>query len=465
MTSRKKHMTAASRAAAMSRRNFLGRGIQGAGAIASLQAIQSMQALASSPPVPGDFKALVCFFMAGGNDSDNMIVSRDATEHAAYADAKGNLAVPLGDVLPTGATSSDGRPWGFNPNLPELHQLYQQGDLAILGNVGRLLAPTTRADYLAGNATLPHQLFSHNDQIRQWQSATAELAPTSGWGGRLADRMDPLQVNPLIAISTSLSGSNLFLSGKTSPRMDIGGAGPTELAGTDPSFAISAVRDQAINDILALPTPHLFETEIAESVQEARVFNANLKLALGSAPSLTTAFPAGIMGARLKLAAEILSVRGALNMRRQILFVGMGGFDTHLDQSAPHPTLLQKVSQSIAAFYAATQELGIAQDVTLFTASDFGRTLTTNGRGTDHGWGGHHMVVGGAVQGGAMYGRMPTLALNGPDDTKRGRWIPSTSVDEYAATLACWFGLPAADLPDVLPNIGRFAAPDLGFMV
>lgn len=429
-----------------------------AGALGSLRMTQ-MLAAAQGPA--DDYKALVCVFMFGGNDSHNLIVPR-GSEYADYAAARSFLAVPEADLLPI--ASADGRSWGMPDSLPDLHNLYQAGDLALLANVGSLEAPYTRSDYFSGRLDIqPNQLFSHKEQQEQWQSSIAQAPATTGWGGRLADYVNQLNQNAAISMSISLGGANLFEVGADVFQYGLTPEGSLGLEGFDDT-TLSQLRRQTFGDLLAGAHGNVLERAYADTVQQGIDSHAALSAALDAVPAPTTVFPAGGLASQLSMVARLIAARDALGMKRQVFFCAAGGFDTHWKQNDVHPGLIAGVSSALGAFQAAMTELGTADDVTTFTASDFGRTLSINGRGSDHGWGGHHMILGGAVAGGSLYGTMPTLEVDGPDDTSRGRFIPSTSVDQYAATLARWFGVPDSDLEQVVPNLGRFASRDLGFL-
>ena len=416
---------------------------------------------AMTVPNGNDYRALVCLFLYGGNDANNVIIPHDADGYASYAAARGILAIPQASLLPLTLQNGDGRDFGFHPSLPELQGLFNQGHLGIVANVGTLVAPITRAQYLSGRAAVPPQLFSHADQSVQWQTSVPDQPGRTGWGGRMADVLHSLNGNSQISLSISIAGTNTFEVGNLVLPYSVSSDGSIGLAGFDGS-ANANIRLQAFRDLLALPHNNLFEKGYSDTVTRAITANDLLTAALAGLPPLQTVFPATALANQLHMVAKLIAARTNLGMRRQIFFCSVGGYDTHGDQLTGQANLLTELSQALNAFYSTTVELGVAQDVTAFTASDFGRTFPTNGSGSDHGWGSHQFVLGGAVQGGRLFGTFPTLAVNGPDDTGQGRWIPTTSVDEFSATLATWFGVSSSDLPTVLPNIGRFAHPNLG---
>ena len=426
-----------------------------------LNTIFDLRRLSAAPVDTSDYKALICLFLFGGNDANNVIIPHDNSGYASYAAARGILSLPQASLLPLTLQNGDGRDFGFHPNLTELQALFNQGKLGLVANVGTLVAPVTRAQYLAGGAAVPPQLFSHADQSVQWQTSVPDVISKTGWGGRLADMLQSLNAGSKISLNISIAGTNTFEVGNTVLPYVVSPTGSVGLTGFDGS-ANANVRLQAFKDLLALPHNNLFEQAYSDTVSRSIAANDLLTSALAGIPAFQTVFPTSSLGQQLNMIAKLIAARNNLSMKRQIFFCSVGGYDTHGDQLTGQANLLTELSQGLNAFYNATVELGVASQVTTFTASDFGRTFPTNGSGSDHGWGSHQFVLGGAVQGGRLFGTFPTLAVNGPDDTGQGRWIPTTSVDEFSATLATWFGVSASDLPSVLPNIGRFAHPNLG---
>jgi uncharacterized protein (DUF1501 family) len=426
-----------------------------------LNTIFDLRRLSAAPLDASGYKALVCLFLYGGNDANNLIIPHDTDGYAAYLAARGALAIPQASLLPLTLQAGDGRDFGLHPNLTALQTLFNQGKLGVVANVGTLVAPVTRAQYLAGGAAVPPQLFSHADQSVQWQTSVPDQISKTGWGGRMADMLQSLNAGSKISLNISIAGTNTFEVGNTVLPYILSSNGSIGLSGFDGS-ANANVRLQAFKDLLALPHNNLFEQAYSDTVSRSIAANELLTAALSGVPAFQTVFPANGLGQQLNMIAKLIAARTNLSMNRQIFFCSVGGYDTHGDQLTGQANLFSELSQGLSAFYNATSELGVADNVTTFTASDFGRTYPTNGTGSDHGWGSHQLVMGGAVQGGRLFGTFPTLAVNGPDDTGQGRWIPTTSVDEFSATLATWFGVSPSDLSTVLPNIGRFAHPNLG---
>lgn len=443
------------------RREFLRRG-----AAVSLAGIASPWALnlaaigeAAAATSAGDYKALVCVFLYGGNDYGNTLVPYDTANYAAYQKIRTGIALPHDTLLPLAPSVAlpDARQMAFAPEWSGMKELFDAGDLGVLLNVGTLIQPTTLAQYNARSVPLPPKLFSHNDQQSVWQSSLPE-GSTSGWGGRIGDLF--LAGNSAATFTcVNVSGNAVFMSGQSAVQYQVGSGGSVALSATkSPVYGSQACAD-ALRALTTAPRAHLFENELATIMKRAIDAQALLSSALAGATPIATAFDGkNPLAAQLQMVARMIGVRTALGARRQVFFVSLGGFDNHDFLPQQHPGLLAQVSGAIKSFHDATVELGVADSVTAFTASDFGRTLSSNGDGSDHGWGSHHIVAGGAVKGGRFHGTLPATAVNGADDVGQGRLLPTTSVDQFGAALASWFGVPASDLPSVFPNIGHFDA-------
>lgn len=409
-----------------------------------------------------DYKALVCVFLYGGNDANNTLIPFDTAGYTNYSTIRGPLALAQNTLLPLTPTPN----FALNPNLPDIQALFNSSNAAIVANVGTLMQPTTRATYLANQVVKPTNLFSHSDQQLEWQNAAQSAATPSGWAGRIADKLTT-QYNPngQIPLITSVAGDTLFCNGSSTAPVsvspgNVGGAACSE-------GAECAARIQTAQQLVSFSTGLSLVQADNEITTNAYKYAQVLAAATQSITPLKTVFPVkNGLAAQLQQIAQIIQVRSALGVGRQIFFCGVGNFDTHANQLPLQSALLASISPALASFYQATQELGVASNVTTFTMSDFSRTFQPNSNtGSDHAWGSHHIVLGGAVKGGQVYGTFPTLVLGGPDDSgSNGRWVPSTASVQYAATLAQWFGVQTADLPTIFPNIGSFSNTNLGFV-
>jgi uncharacterized protein (DUF1501 family) len=443
-----------------SRRSFIKyASLAAAGNAAGLRPFGMLNSLAQTPV---DYKALVCVFLYGGNDANNMLIPFDTTGYGNYASVRGPLAIAQNQLLQLASAPN----FALNPNLPDIQSLFNSKAAALVTNVGTLIQPTDRKQYLAGT-TVPANLFSHADQQLEWQNASESAATQTGWAGRIADIANSsLNPNAMIPMITSVAGDTLFCNGATSTPVSVS---PGNLKGaTCSESSTECGAQQATAQALLSFSSGLSLVQADNSItQNAYSYAKTLSDAVQSISPLKTSFPASNgLAAQLKQIAQIIQVRGALGVSRQIFFAGIGSFDTHSNQLAEQGTLLASIGPALAAFYQATQELQVQNNVTSFTMSDFSRTFQPNSNtGSDHAWGSHHIVMGGAVKGGQMYGTFPDLALGGPDDSgSNGRWIPTTASVQYAATLAQWFGVKPSQLTSIFPNIGGFASSSLGFL-
>lgn len=467
----------------MTRRAFLKRAsalsMMGVGAPLALNLAGMSEAAAFEA---SDYKALVCVFLFGGNDYGNTVVPFDTTNYDLYSQIRGGGAgrtaggIALGyDALAATAlttltpqTLTNNIQYALSPELKSMASLFNSGKAAVQLNIGPLLTPLTLAQYNSSDRLkypLPPKLFSHNDQQSIWQALNSEGA-TRGWGGYMGDlALSSNNISTLTCISAS--GNAVFLAGNNALQYQISPSGAIPINAAKGYAFGSPAASAALKKLITQSSPHLLENELAtvtkRSIDLEEIVNAALKPV-----NLSTSFDRDSNGNsladQLKVVARLIGARDVLGARRQVFFVSLGGFDTHNGLNENHPRLLAQVDEAMSAFYQATVELGVSEKVTSFTASDFGRTLASNGDGSDHGWGGHHFVVGGAVNGGQFYGTAPQISLNSDDQVGQGRLLPSTSVDQLASTLARWFGVSSSEINSILPNVGEFASSNLGFM-
>jgi uncharacterized protein (DUF1501 family) len=436
--------------------------------LAGLSALASQSAHAAD--VSTGYRALVCLFMAGGNDSHNWVVPIEPGEYAQYANVRRELAWNAAQLQPITSTSQgSGRRFGMPLELAPLRELYEAGRAAIMANIGTLERPVTKAEYQAG-VGLPSKLFSHNDQQSIWQSLSPEGA-RSGWGGRIGDILASANAYPVFT-SISAAGNAIFLTGANVAQYQVSSEGPVQVKALTDGWTLGSHSVAGpLRRTLVRGGNHVMQAEYTKVMQRSLDTSAALQAALAgtSVPALPTtpiALPNGGsldlsrdgLARQLRMVAQLVGAGQTLGMRRQVFMVNIGGFDTHASQMRDQPLLMARVAQSVGYFMGALGAMGLQNNVTLFTASDFGRTLTSNGDGCDHGWGSHHFVAGGMVRGREIYGRMPITALGTADDVGSGRLLPSTGVTQLAARLGGWMGLSAAEQAWVLPNLGAFPA-------
>jgi uncharacterized protein (DUF1501 family) len=411
-----------------------------------------------------DYKALVCVFLAGGCDGHNVLIPMEVGAHAEYRRLRGALALPDNSATLLPITTTTGQAYALHSGLTAIHSLWAQGRLAAIANVGPLAAPTTQAQILAGSATLPSNLFSHADQMLIAQAGNAHGGGT-GWGGRSVDAVIARNGSSTFPAAVSLSGTALFNAGAQAASASLIPDDQLDMSGFNvwPDSAANA-RRQGLNEILNLDGG----VRLVQAANRVRrdAISLNALLRNSGSGAVNTVFPSTSLGRQLRQVARVIALRDAVGMRRQVFFCQIGSFDTHSAQAWAFWDLLRQVGEAMAAFHAATVELGVAQQVTSFTQSEFGRTLQPSGSGSDHGWGSHHLLLGGAVRGGQVYGQFPYPALGGANDANsRGALIPTTSLEQFGATLARWFGADNAALAAAFPNLAAFAPQDLGFML
>ena len=443
----------------LSRRQFLR--LAGMAAATGLFPWNWTEALAASNE---DYKALVCVFLLGGNDGNNMIVPYDVDSYAGYSSVRAALAVPRNSLSQLSPPSQRGRTFGLHPALQNLLPMWLQGRMAVQCNVGTLIAPITVSEYKNNRTLRPDSLFSHSDQQYQWQTSESAGISRSGWGGRIADRLAATAGIVNVPMVLSLAGNSVFGSGTATLPLSLPSTGSFGLSGP-----ASVTNSAAIQTLLTLDRANSL-ADAASRVTQSALTSSTILNPILTAP--VSAALAGFNGLTSSIARQLLAVarlieaRQTLGGKRQIFFVAQGGYDTHSNQLVVQNSLLAELGPALAALYGATQALGIADKITTFTTSDFSRALrASSGSGTDHAWGNHQIVLGDSVRGGDFYGTFPILALNGPDDVDgAGRWLPTVSVDQYAATFASWFGVTASDLPIVLPHLSRFQSSNLGFL-
>lgn len=428
---------------------------------------------AAAATSPTNHRALVCLFLNGGADTFNVLVPRGADEYAEYAAIRGGIALPQNSLLAINPLGSPGLSLGLHPGMPGIQSLFNAGKAAFITNVGTLIEPVNKNEYENSLKQLPLNLYSHSDQQEQWQTSTPDIRSPRGWAGRAADLLQDLNSNNSVSMNISLTGSNIWQSGENTLEYTVGTDGAIGLDGYDPTdtneWSTVPIRTSAVDSQLGFQYQHMlsqaFNTKKMDALNAYALFNSATNVTL---PASVT-FPDTYLGEQFKMVAKAIAGHGVLGHMRQTFFIDYGGWDHHDGVIEAQASMLPEVDAAVKAFYDCLAALGMQDDVTLFSASDFGRTLTTDNDGADHAWGGNQFVVGGAVNGQRIYGNYPQLYRDNPLDVGRGRLIPQVSVDQFFAEMAIWFGVPKSDLHLVLPNIGKFydvsnSSSPLGFL-
>jgi uncharacterized protein (DUF1501 family) len=455
---------------AINRRQFLSMGARTVASGSLLATMSSFQQAYAAAADSSGYKALVCVYLTGGNDGFNMIAPVSSSTYGIYSKSRTNLALPQNSLLALNGTASDGSAYGFHASCPELRTLFNAGHMGVVCNVGTLVQPTTVAQAKAASVPLPLQLFSHADQQTQWWTSIVDKAERNGWAGRIADFYVDQGYAAKLAMNINIGGVNYWQEGRKAMPYVLGANGAPLLNTTNNGSYRNGTRQRVALDLLnqAQNDSNLMVAEYARIQTNAAAKVTLVNNALGAAGDVATPFPSfpgdNGLGSQLHEVARCIKAHNQIGDNRQIFFVQLGGFDTHNGELASQASLLNILSKNLNAFWTAMGEVGMQNNVTVFTASDFGRSLGSNGDGSDHAWGNHHLVLGGAVKGG-YYGTMPNLTVEGPDDIGAGRIVPTTSTDQYAATLANWFGVADTNLNAIFPNLANFGARrNLGFL-
>ncbi len=458
-----------------SRRAFLNRlgvGCAHVGATTLLSGITNMGLLNAAVaankswvnPANNSYKALVCILLSGGNDSFNMLVPRSQDAYDDYAASRTNIALPKASLLPINPLNSDGKEYGIHPSLTKVQQLFESEELAFVANIGALVQPTSMNDFNSA-VNLPFGLFSHSDQVTHWQTSIPQDRRALGWGGRLGDILHTNNANQNISMGISLNGTNLFQRGKTVQpyTASLNNNGSTLISGSTSNNFYNVLKRQTLDDILEQDYQNTLEKAYANVIAGSKTNSIEFDAAIASGTPITIPFDTDdSFSKRMLMTARVIAAQNSLNVTNQTFFIQLSGFDNHDTNLADHANLMARLDKGLHDFYLALEEIGMKDNVTTFTISDFGRKLVSNGDGTDHAWGGNVMVMGGAVNGKKIYGEYPELYLGAPLDTGGGRFIPTTSTDEYFSELALWFGASSSDLSYVFPNLPNFWSPSQG---
>ncbi len=438
--------------------------------LVNLKSMNAASILNSSTIASGDYKALVCLALGGGIDSYNMVIPVGNAEYQEYATTRSNQAIPQNEPLPINPNTSDGKSYGFHPAMTNLHSMFENGDAAIVANVGSLIEPITKTQFFNGSIPTPLGLYSHADQFMHWQTSVPHDRVAVGWGGKIADMMNSANSNQTISMNMSLSGSNVFQTGNNTVEYSVDPyEGSVGINGYGDPWQFSQLRTAAINSMIEAQYQDAFKQAYVDVIKTARDGHNLFSGAIESLTPFNTEFTENYISQAFHMVAKTIAARTDLSMNRQIFFIEYGGWDHHDEVLMNMNEMMGEVDTAIGEFYSALDEINMRDCVTTFSMSEFARTLTSNGNGTDHAWGGNSFVVGGSVNGKEMYGTYPSLALDGPLEVGGGVVIPTTSADEYFAELSRWYGVMNTDLPTLFPNIGNFydinsSSGPIGFM-
>lgn len=460
----------------LSRRKFFGQASCAAvGSATLLSSLVNLKGLAAAAianattMLDPEFKALVCVFMAGGNDSYNMLMPREAGEYADYAATRSNIAIPLNEMLPIFPDNTGGRMFGIHPSMTESQQLFNSGKMAFISNVGTLVEPINKDQLWNGERNVPLGLFSHSDQGQQWMTGLPNGRSATGWGGKVADLIKDMNNNPNISMNLSLSGTNIFQTGETTVEFALdpyqGSSGIEGYGATEDWNVFDRMRTKALRSMIDAEYQDMFKKTYIDVIRRSRDGHDQFQDAIEAVPAFQTVFTDNYLSNSFQMAAKTIAAHEALGMKRQIIFIEYGGFDNHDEVLNTQSGLLYEMDAALGEFQACMEELGLSNQVTTFSLSEFGRTLTSNGNGTDHAWGGNVMVMGGQVKGKNIYGEYPSLALESSLEIGSGVMIPGLSADEYFAELALWFGVSPTDLPLIFPTLTNFYQPGSGMPI
>lgn len=425
----------------------------------NLKAANAASIANSSVIKHGDYKALVCILLQGGNDSFNMLMPRSGQPYQDYRTTRSNLAIESNDMLPIVPKTMDGRDFGLHPSLKNLKRMFDEEKVALLANIGTLVEPTTTNDFFLESVKLPLGLLSHSDQIQHWQTAFPQDRSALGWGGKIADLIGDMNNNQSISMGISMNGANVFQTGKNSIAYAVNPVeGPVGIEGYGIDEPFNQIRTKAINDMLDQTYADIFEKTYIDVIKNSRDTYVQFNDALNQIPEGGITFPTDEwqVGESFNMIKNTIFARNLLDVQRQTFFINFEGWDHHDEVLDAQTAQFSALDNALDSFQKSLAEMGLEDNVTTFVISDFARTLTSNGNGTDHAWGGNVFVLGGSVNGGEIYGKYPNISLKDSSDLGGGIFVPGISADEYFAELALWFGVPPTDLPLIFPNIRNF---------